>query len=1453
MDPAQKQLLEVAYEAIESSGLTLSSLSGSLTGVYVGNFGLDSAVMSLKDAEYLNPYTSTGTGGTILSNRISYVFDLKGPSFTLDTACSSSFYALHLACIGLYNGDCEGALVCAPNAIRSIEAQLTSSKLGAISPTSQCHTFDASADGYARADGFGAVYVMKLSDAIKQGRPIRAVIRGTAIGANGHGRGLTHPEAEGQAAVIRKAYEAANISEFSQTGYFECHGTGTPVGDPIETSSVGSVFASSRPSYDPLLIGSVKSNLGHSEAAAGITALIKNVLAIEKKIIPPTIGVVNPNPAIKFDDWKLKIVTEATPWPSNIPFRRASVNSFGYGGANAHVILEGVDSVMPNHLTEGSLLTDMHQVLAASDSPGEKDSSDSQHSGDSSSQTTVSFTSDDDKYPESLPKLILCTAKNDLSLNKTIKVLKDLIITRPIQDIAYTLSYRSKFSRRAIALVKAGSEPIFNTGTVTEKIQLDFIFTGQGAQWPKMGKELMAFSIFRDSIRQIDRDLADLPMAPSWTVEEMLKADLMASEMDEPRVAQIMSIALEIAVVDLLADWNVVPTCVAGHSAGEIAAAYAAGYLTRGEAIAVAYYRGRAVSETEQLPGGMLAVGLSAEESEKLLPENGKVVIGAVNSPRSVTLSGDADAIQAIKKDLDDRKIFNRFLATKGRAYHSPYMENAAEAYGIPLHKIERPQARPKIRARYFSTVTGSLWTEDQIPMSYWRRNMESPVLFYKAISAMRESGMTHSLEIGPHSTLRSPILDIVKSIAADKPTPFTYLSSLKRNEDGTKSILTACSELALCGYDIDLNQINGKGSFLVDFPSYQWDHSRFLVNENRADREWRFRPYPRHDLLGSATPGTAMNVRIWRNVLSLNDIPWLADHKVGEHYIFPAAGFMSMAVEAMRQVRDGPSDLFVLEGMHIGAAMMVDTNIEVFLTMQKQALGDTTISGNCWQFNVSSVKDGISTEHAKGRISCMASNEHSGSRVLPTADMACSESILESRWYDEITQSKGLVFGPSFRRLSNISLEPKQHRASAQIKVATSPEMTGMDFESEYIVHPTVLDNCLQLSVLAAGTSESAQAFVPVSVDRLEIFEDRGAEKLALLECNGNYVGFKGLYGNAQLLDGQGKVMIGLHGLRFVGIPAGDDAGPARKREAFWRLVWDDDYDAITKDNLELYFPSEKYWPKQYDYPRKQRVYLTQMVIRQFSQKYPHLMTMEPVNTENKHFIEWAHWLLKEIKTEYPEMYNMTLEERGIEIEKERPLAPPGTEWSWALHENLHRIISGEMSVLDIATSNELLGKFYATQLIYDKFERAIEIMGFKNPDMKIIEIGAGTGSATELILKRLTVGGTKRYSSFTYTDISTSFFVHASAKFAQYEDIEYKLYDMEKDPEEQDYEPESFDLVIASCTVHVTANITNALKKIRKLLKPGGKILLSEITAEWHDQTFCMVGELISGIVQN
>nr|POE79798.1 compactin diketide synthase mokb [Quercus suber] len=1450
MDPAQKQMLEIAYEALESAGVSLDEIAGEKIGVYVGNMGSDQALKS-KETEHANTYTSTGISPSILSNRISFALGLMGPSLTVDTACSSSLYALHLACAGLRNGDCEGALVCAPNATRSVEAQLFSSKLGALSPDSRCHTFDATANGYARADAFCGLYIMRLSDAIRCRYPIRAVIRGTAVGANGHGQGLTHPESAGQASVIRQAYANAGISDFQNTGYFECHGTGTAVGDPIETHSISTVFADSRSMDNPLLIGSVKTNLGHGEGAAGITAVIKTVLALEHGCIPPTIGVVNPNPAIDFDRWKLKVVTDALPWPAHIAGRRASINSFGYGGANAHVIIERLETL---DLSTTTIETQADAAVCATPStPSSGIAASEDSSAKESLETKSSLVTDTDCPAEKpgssddTPKLVLCTAKSEESLNKTIRLVHTFLEKEAVEDVAFTLKQRTQFALRAIAVVEKDVEPCFRRGKIAPILKLGFVFTGQGAQWPHMGRQLLRFPGFLASIRHMDLMLAALPTAPDFTLEEMLHADLSPSELDEPRVAQCISIALEVALVDLLAEWGIRPAYVAGHSAGEVAAAYAAGYLTMSEAIAVAFYRGRAVSEAAQLPGGMLAVGVPAGVAETLIPAGANVVIGADNSPRSATLSGDASIIETIRLNCNEEKIFNRLVATKGRAYHhAEHMRNAAEAYSVPLRDMVRSSEPRQIVAEYYSTVTGKLWTDPEIPMSYWRRNMECPVMFQQAVSAMRTAGATVMVEVGPHATLRTPILDIVKSIGQTSAKPFTYLSCLRRNEDDVKCILNMCGELALIGHDVDIDRVNQGGSLLRTFPSYQWDHTSKYVTYDRTDEEWRKRKFPRHDLLGSLRPGSALTTPIWRNILSINNVPWLAHHKVGTHTILPAAGFLAMAVEAIKQVPDQDGDVLELENISIDTALIVDTDVETFFAMRKLHAGnDAVIISHWWDFDVSSVRDGLSTTHARGRIRRVTRNQNSHCRpVSPSATIPCGKSVSSSEWYDQIMMNKGVSFGKSFQRLSAISVGMEQEQAMAQLSLQTQPDVVGMKYESSYVLHPTVIDNCMQLSVLAAGKGNAHQAYVPVSVERVTIFESRKNEDSATLMSTGKYVGFKGLHGTAQLTDSNtGKTIVSLENLRFVGLATDLDEEKQSDYEQYWKVVWDDDYDAITKDNEKLYFPDDEYRPYEYDhYPRTSRAYLAQMMVKQFSTLHPELMISEPVTLENKFFIEWAQWLLQEIERDHPVMSAMSVEDRHNAIESQRTLTTQGYRLTWAVWDNLADIIRGEKSSLEVATQDGSLAIFYETQLVYNKFERAIEVMGFKNPGMRILEIGAGTGSATRLMLKSLTTGGTKRYASLTYTDISPAFFEKASIEFAEYEDIEYKVYNMDNALEPQDIEAESYDLVVASCVVHVTEHVVSALKGIKKLLRPGGKLLLLEITAEWHDQTFIL-----------
>ncbi|KAK4694496.1 hypothetical protein P7C71_g3102, partial [Lecanoromycetidae sp. Uapishka_2] len=672
MDPQQRKLLEVVFESFESAGVSLDEISGSDTGTYVCNFSTDFITMQTKDPEYMDKYSATGMGATILGNRVSHTFNMLGPSQVIDTACSSSIYCLNSACAALQAGDCNAAIVAGANLIQSVEQHLGMMKAGVLSPTSTCHTFSDEADGYARADGVGSLYLKRLSDALRDNDPIRAVVRGTAVGSNGKTRGISAPSADAQEAVIRRAYQKAGISP-SETAYLECHGTGTPAGDPIEVEAISRVFQ--RKSDNPLLIGSVKTNVGHGEAVSGLSGIIKTVLALEKGKIPPTIGIKRINPKIKAAQWGVEIVTETREWPvdrldsTESGVRRAGVNSFGYGGANGHVILEGVPATIqieqaltrktsyPNRSSSANTKSvnseEYDAVLTkiqSQNNSGSNTTPSTEVSDSLSSRVTEDSESSEGSEDLSLRSSFLLpfSATNETALKARVSGIAAMHTeTMEIVDLAYTLGCRrTHFAERGFIVAKRGSlsndlseerlQMLPNIKSSGSPSDLGFVFTGQGAQWPGMGKELFdEFSVFRESIRHMDTVLKSIPHPPLWTIEGTLFEPAETSEIHKAGCAQPMASALQIATVELLDSWGVHPKRVVGHSSGEVAAAFAAGHLSCAEAITAAYYRGY-LNEINKLDGAMMAVGLGSNEAEAEVRQagmNGKVGIACVNSP----------------------------------------------------------------------------------------------------------------------------------------------------------------------------------------------------------------------------------------------------------------------------------------------------------------------------------------------------------------------------------------------------------------------------------------------------------------------------------------------------------------------------------------------------------------------------------------------------------------------------------------------------------------------------------------------------------------------------------------------------------------------------------------------------------------------------------------------------
>ena len=863
-------------------------------------------------------------------------------------------YALHLAVSAIRNGDCDGAIVAAANWLVDPSMQIVLDKLGALSPTSRCHTFDASADGYARGEGFSALYLKKSSIAVLDGLPIRAMIRGTAINANGKTGGITRPSAKGQEAAIRKAYQNAGNLSFSDTTFFECHGTGTQAGDPLEVSAIGNVFAASRSDApeDRLLIGSIKPNLGHTEGASALASIMKIVLSLEAGEIPPTYGVEKLNPNIDFEGAKVLVVKDGTvPWPKG-KLRRASVNSFGYGGANGHCIIDHVNNVLPdyvkpsvvgslsvrgrymngglngyfnghlrieNRLSNGNENSELNGLSALtspslsppsstppSSAPASSTPPPLSHSPVISTPKKIAFA----EAPTRQLVLLPFSAHNASSLKLNIDALSKVIDQWSLADVAYTLgSKRSRLQQRSFRIVDkddlavglAAEERIFTSPIQTSNVA--FVFTGQGAQWHTMGAQLFDYAVFRATISYLDRVLREFSESPSWTISGTLSGAYEPEHIQSPKVSQVACTATQIAIVDLLASWSVRPVAVVGHSSGEMAAAYASGRITAAEAITAAYFRGQAVSKNRK-EGAMLAVGLGADQVMGYLQGiEDQVRVAAMNSPGSVTLSGNADAIDALSATLVRDGIFNRVLRTSGNAYHSHHMLAIGGDYIDMLHSgaerikklglADESQRYPRIpwvsSVRPDKIIVG----EDSLA-DYWRANLESPVRFSQAVTEMMSlaNGTTADvlIEIGPHAALKGPLEQILKDIGK----PAQYIPSLQRNEDGRNSLLQLAGTLFCANGEIDLAAVNSiddetyegepiltHGCTAVDLPPYQYTYGSVNYYESRPSKEYRLREIARHDLLGSQVPGTSKLQPQWRNLLRVKDIPWLSDHRL--------------------------------------------------------------------------------------------------------------------------------------------------------------------------------------------------------------------------------------------------------------------------------------------------------------------------------------------------------------------------------------------------------------------------------------------------------------------------------------------------------------------------------------------------------------------------------------------
>ncbi len=793
LDPQQRLLLEVTWEALENAGLPAERLKGSRTGVFVGLAGLDYQQRCFfQRVEDLDGYAATGNMGSTAAGRISFVFGLQGPCMTIDTACSSSLVATHLACQSLRNGETDLVVAGGANAILAPIGSYLMACLQALSADGRCKTFDARANGYVRGEGCGIVILKRLSDAERDNDRILAIIRGAAVNQDGRSTGLTTPNVLAQEMVIRQALAKARLPP-QDIGYVETHGTGTPLGDPIEVDALRSVFGPPRADGSTCVLGAVKTNVGHLEAAAGIAGLIKVVQAMQHDLIPGNLHFQTQNPRIDISDACLSFATSNTRWPRGSKPRYAGLSSFGISGTNAHVILE-----------------------------------------EAPKRTTTAPTKESSAY------LLPLSAKSPAALNALIRSYAEWFAGTEhiaLPDVAYTAATRRSHHDHRVALVGRNQSDFAKlladlTGGESSARSLagrtsryaasgiTYVFSGQGSQWAGMGKALYDEEpIFRAAIDRID---GLLRAHVSWSLVEEMFAPEERSRLEKTEIVQPTLFALQVGLVELLKSWGIKPQSVIGHSVGEIAAAHIAGVLSLDDALRLVALRGRIMQKATG-NGKMAWVALPPANAMRAIAGlEDDLAIAAINDPDSSVLSGDTRALEVVLADLGKQGVVSRMLRVD-YAFHSPQMEPLAQEFSTSLGPI----ANGACNLALYSTVTGKRVDAAEFDTAYWAENIRSTVNLAGAVARALEDGYRLFVEIGPHAVLTANLQQCIAAMNVEAHAAPT----LRRNAEEKRALLDTVGTIHVHGGAIAWPNLYTDGHQVVSLPAYPWQRERYWVD----------------------------------------------------------------------------------------------------------------------------------------------------------------------------------------------------------------------------------------------------------------------------------------------------------------------------------------------------------------------------------------------------------------------------------------------------------------------------------------------------------------------------------------------------------------------------------------------------------------------------------------------
>mgnify|MGYP003868419179 CR=1 FL=1 len=1163
MDPQQRVLMEQIYRAFEDAGLRLEDLRGSQTGMYTGAFTIDNMTQVFTEANRHLQDTASATSSmmTMLSNRMSYIFDLRGPSMTIDTACSSSMVAAHLACQSLRAGETSMAVVGGVNIITRPDNTIALAKGKFVSDHGRCLAFDESASGYSRGEGAAVVVLKRLSDALRDQDKIWGVIRHTGVNQDGKTNGISEPSYEAQCQLVEQVYTEAGVSPAS-VRYIEAHGTGTQAGDVTESSALRDVFGAARKLADQpaaCYVGSIKSNIGHAEAAAGVAGLIKAALVVHHGYIPRTLHVKKLNPKIDLGKW-LRIASSGQPYPSEYAIRRASVNSFGYGGTNGHALLEQPPALSGLIKVNGGKASFVRSPL--------------------------------DRLPYMLP----ISARTPAALSTVAKSLAGIIGAQAtascLDDMLHTLSFRrSHFELRGAVIAKTAEEARTRLLQLSEntpaegvvlpkpeaatgkRLPLVFVFTGMGPQWHAMGHTLyQESSVFRSALDMLDQ--AFIKITGQSHLPNMFK-DKESSQMHRTSVAQLSNFFLQAGLLAMWHSFGIIPDAVVGHSVGEVASAFASGALSMEDSVLVSHHRGRL---QQQLAGrgSMLAAGVSEQAARELLKQHGgkdQVAIAAINAPDSVTLSGELKSLQAIHAQLEAQGTFARWLTVE-TAYHSAAMDPIRADIFKSLESVRPGVAKIPL----YSTVDGKRCDGSKLDAAYWWANVRQEVRFCEAITTIwKDLGPCHFVEVGPHPVLKVSIQRTLADLQPNaKASGADILTTLNRNTAEPLTFMSTLGALYGLGFSPRWQQQLKGDEKMIPLPPYPFERVSYRRLSPLARQELYGQDNASHvyfDTLVESAPGyQQFSVEVGPCYF-----PWVIDHKVGDSVVFPGAGYVEagLALARLHQASERlhpetPStQCFALSRLQFHG-MLVYAPAEL---RRMHLVFDNRQGTRQFQIYSKAAGDvGGSLHHASGSVSLLPfPRADDGNNRFSISDLAnaakyrsCSARVLYN-----VLSAAGFEYGPAFRTIVSCWMPQSpevrevvvllEYQNAETIRSAAAP-MSADGPWNPYILHPTMLDGCIQSLVALVDQSAPdnvATCYVPVQINALFVRGQLPSRMFARVQLT--KFSKKSIEGSVQMMAEDGTVHVVLKGLVCKALDVG--AASAKQSQVLpllHRLVYD-------------------------------------------------------------------------------------------------------------------------------------------------------------------------------------------------------------------------------------------------------------------------------------------------------